>query len=205
MVWDSYHLYWCMRTVLAPPLTFVAGKVRKTTLENKTAFLSWQSQDTFDSLLLYLVCTPTDCKDLSPSCSRLSLDSVLIRMMYGCGFFRKGGIVGGTLITINRAGDFKQNHTPVKGLFLLSVCRARLVLGFTQVCVCVYAHVWMWVWYSHAYVHTNNTVTNVWTLDVYSINHTKSVSQLEESSGAKRKNIIISIPLMPLLSVMTSH
>lgn len=138
MVWDSYHLYWCMRTVLAPPLTFVAGKVRKTTLENKTAFLSWQSQDTFDSLLLYLVCTPTDCKDLSPSCSRLSLDSVLIRMMYGCGFFRKGGIVGGTLITINCWGFQTKPHTSKRAFPPLRLpCQAGSWV-YTGVCVCMH-------------------------------------------------------------------
>ena len=64
------------------------------------------------------------------------------------GSLEGGGIVGGTLITINRAGDFKQNHTPVRGLFLLSIHHARLGLGFTQVWVdvsgvlaCLCAHV----------------------------------------------------------------
>lgn len=121
---------------LAPSMILAARKVRKTTLNHKMAFLSWQTQDTLD-----LVFTPADSRNFSPSFSRLSLDSVPIRMMYGCGLFRRGGIDGGTLITINRAGDFKQNHTPVKVLFFLSVWHAKLLLGFTQVCMCAHMDV----------------------------------------------------------------
>ncbi len=159
VVWDSCHLYWGVWTLQDGTLWLLhlqpvrSGKPLKTT---RQPFF----RDSLRTLwtLSSPVFTPIDCRNFSPSFSHLSLDSVLIRMMYGCGLFRTGGIVRGTLITINRAKDFKQNHTPVKGLFLLSVHHARLVLGFTQVCVCVYIcvcmHTWMWAGYLHAYAHT---------------------------------------------------
>lgn len=46
-----------------------------------------------------------------------------------------GGTVGGTLITINRAVDFKQNHTPAERSFppLRELCQAGSGV-YTGVC-----------------------------------------------------------------------
>lgn len=104
--------------------------------------------------------------------------------MYGCGLFRREGIVGGTLITINKSADFKQNHTPVKRPFLNSIHHARL-LGFTQVCGCVYICVC-----THVAMNITDKQYSNNCLEFCLKNHTKYLSQLDERSRANGRKII---------------
>lgn len=167
------------------------------------AFLSWQTKDTLGSSLLDLF--PNQLQEFQPPFSRLSFDSVLIKMMYGCGFFRRGGIDGGTLITINRVRDIKQNHTLVKVLFLLSAHQPDSGV-YTGVCVCgggarererekeeeTYVHIWCWI--NIADEQYSNKCQDIWL-----INQAKYLLQLHKgckSSGRKASSVLLLVLLL---------